>query len=85
MYSPVAQRYLPAGRQGAAHNKMIYKVYAIKSLRDGRIYVGMTSDVDRRLSEHNSREVFSTKGFTPWTLIYVEDCGDNRNVRKKIF
>ena len=39
----------------------------------------MTQNVARRVSEHNSRHVFSTKGFTPWKLIFVEECGDDRS------
>jgi len=55
-----------------------YIVYAIKSERDGRIYVGMSSGIEKRLSEHNRGAVFSTRGFRPWKLIYIEDCGGDR-------
>jgi len=48
---------------------MIY-VYAIKSKKDGRIYVGMTDNLERRLKEHNTGKTKSTKGFIPWELIY---------------
>lgn len=47
-------------------------VYAIKSLKDGRIYVGMTSNVEKRLKEHNSGQTRSTKGYMPWVLFYSE-------------
>ncbi len=40
-------------------------VYAIQSDKAGRIYVGMSKDVDRRISEHNSRRVKSTKFYAP--------------------
>ena len=43
---------------------MIY-VYAIQSLKDERIYVGMSEDVDKRILQHNSGHTFSTKGFCP--------------------
>jgi putative endonuclease len=52
----------------------MYTVYAIKSETDGRIYVGLTSDLLRRLKEHNSGMVFSTKGYRPWRLLYQEQC-----------
>lgn len=50
----------------------MYTVYAIKSQKDGRIYVGLTANLVRRLIDHNKGRVFSTKGFTPWVLIYTE-------------
>ncbi len=44
----------------------------------------MTSDVERRVGEHNKGYVFSTKGYIPWNLIYIEDCGNVRiNARNK--
>ncbi|BDX37592.1 hypothetical protein CYCD_09470 [Tenuifilaceae bacterium CYCD] len=51
---------------------MAYTVYAIRSKIDGRIYVGFTQDVQRRLLEHNRGETKSTKGYRPWELIYTE-------------
>ena len=50
----------------------LYYIYGILSIKDGRIYVGLTRDVEKRLNDHNSGKVFSTKGFCPWQLIYQE-------------
>lgn len=47
-------------------------VYAIQSLKDGRIYVGMSSDLQKRIKEHNLGQTKSTKGYLPWTLLYNE-------------
>jgi len=47
-------------------------IYALRSEIDGRIYVGMSSNVEKRLKEHNAGYVFSTKGYRPWKLIYIE-------------
>jgi putative endonuclease len=86
-YSAVAQWYLPAGRQGAALVYLMpmdpYWVYAIHSERKPRIYVGMSRDVERRIREHNTGSVFSTKGYRPWTLIYKEVCGQRIEARKR--
>ena len=57
---------------------MNYYVYAIISHKDNRMYVGMSHDPERRLHEHNSGRVFSTKGFRPWVLVFFEDCGADR-------
>ncbi|QIA06443.1 GIY-YIG nuclease family protein [Draconibacterium halophilum] len=61
---------------------MDYKVYAIQSEKDGRIYVGFTEDLDRRIGEHNSGKTKSTKGFTPWKLIFQQTCGYRIEARK---
>ena len=61
----------------------MYVVYAIRSGRDGRIYVGFTDNLIRRLTEHNSGKTPSTKGYTPWTLIYREDAGSRIDARKR--
>jgi putative endonuclease len=47
-------------------------VYAIKSLSKNYIYVGMTNNVERRLSEHNNGENRSTKAYRPFILICSE-------------
>lgn len=60
----------------------MYYVYAIKSLKDGRIYVGMSSDVQRRLAWHNMGKTRSTKGFTPWKLIFVKEVESRLDARK---
>lgn len=51
----------------------IFYVYAIRSEVDGRIYVGFSANLDRRLIEHNSGKTRSTKAYAPWVLIYYEE------------
>ena len=58
-------------------------VYAIQSLKDGRIYVGMSENVNKRIEQHNNGLTFSTKGFRPWNLIYTEVFPDKTEARKK--
>ncbi len=62
---------------------MKYYIYAIKSLKNNSIYVGMTKDIYNRLNYHNSGYVFSTKGYRPYKLIYFEEC-ENRLIARKI-
>ena len=50
----------------------MYFVYLIKSLFSDRKCLGCTSDLARRLREHNNGLVKSTKQFKPWKLIYYE-------------
>ncbi len=48
-------------------------VYFIKSeIKNDWIYVGSTSNLEKRLEQHNKGEVKSTKGHRPFTLIYTE-------------
>lgn len=51
---------------------MTIYVYVMRSEKDQRFYVGMTSDVSRRLKEHNSGKTRSTKAYRPWVLFFTE-------------
>lgn len=48
----------------------MFYIYLLQS--NTRIYVGITTDLKRRMSEHNSGKNVSTKGYMPWTLIFYE-------------
>ncbi|MBI5476194.1 MAG: GIY-YIG nuclease family protein [Ignavibacteriales bacterium] len=43
-----------------------YTVYVLRSLSDVKRYIGMTNDLHRRIREHNSGKVFSTKSRRPF-------------------
>jgi putative endonuclease len=55
-----------------------FYIYVLQSKIDKNFYVGYTNDVKRRLDEHNSGQVDSTKYRKPLKLIYWEGCL-NRN------
>ena len=50
----------------------MYYVYILQSVKSGKLYIGSTSDVKKRIIKHNQSEVFSTKPYIPWILIYTE-------------
>ncbi|MCP5064071.1 MAG: GIY-YIG nuclease family protein [Ignavibacteriae bacterium] len=50
----------------------MYVVYVLRSLKDQKRYIGMTSDIERRIVEHNDGLVKSTKNRRPFELIYSE-------------
>jgi putative endonuclease len=50
----------------------MYIVYIIKSLYDHSYYIGYTSNLDRRLEDHNSGRSRYTKKKVPWVLAYIE-------------
>jgi len=52
----------------------MYYVYVLRSLKDNLFYTGFTTDLDRRISEHNSKQQISTKNRIPFQLIYYEWC-----------
>ena len=58
-------------------------VYDIRSSSRNYVYVGMTSDLERRLKEHNNGENRSTKAYKPFTLIYSEELPDRISARIK--
>jgi len=49
-----------------------YYAYVLRSKIDGRLYKGHTDNVEKRLKEQNAGKTKSTKGFTPWELVYFE-------------
>ena len=56
-------------------------VYVLKSLRDGKLYIGISMDPERRLQEHNKGKTKSTKSRRPFKLIYREKCGTLEKAR----
>ena len=48
-------------------------VYAIKSLTEGRIYIGHTQNIEDRLKYHNSGYVKSTAKYRPWILSALKE------------
>lgn len=51
---------------------MIGYVYVLRSLKDSKLYIGSTNDIDRRIKEHNSGINKSTRSRKPFTLVYKE-------------
>jgi len=51
---------------------MKFVTYVIKSLSDGKYYVGSCENVDKRLKQHNTGKTRSTKSGAPWKLVHQE-------------
>ena len=49
-----------------------YYVYLLMSSKTSWIYIGCTNDLEKRLKEHNTGKVYSTKRMLPIELIYYE-------------
>lgn len=61
----------------------MYYAYALKSLKNGDIYIGSTGDLRARVKSHNSGKVRSTKAYKPWKLIYYEAYRAKADVTKR--
>jgi len=59
------------------------KVYVICSEIDESHYVGMSKNPDRRLEDHNSDKVSSTKSKIPWKIIHLEAFENRVEARKR--
>ncbi|MCH7605277.1 GIY-YIG nuclease family protein [Patescibacteria group bacterium] len=50
----------------------MYYVYVLLSLKDHKFYIGYSTDLKRRLSEHKTGGSVSTKKRLPLKLLYYE-------------
>ena len=61
----------------------MFTVYALKSLNRNYIYVGMTSDLERRFHQHQSGQNKTTKPYLPFKIIYQETFTTRVEARSK--
>ncbi len=52
----------------------MYYVYVLKSQKynNQKLYIGFTSDLKKRILEHNNCDTFSTRYGIPWRIVYYE-------------
>ncbi|MFZ1979233.1 MAG: GIY-YIG nuclease family protein [Bacteroidota bacterium] len=60
-----------------------YYTYVLRSLKDGNLYVGFSSNLINRLQAHNAGLVHSTKSRIPFELIYWEGCLNRTDATKR--
>ena len=73
---------MSGGRGATAFEHAMY-VYVLRSLEDGKRYVGLSSNVEGRLAQHNRGEVKSTRHRRPFVLKYREVCVSMREARSR--
>jgi putative endonuclease len=54
------------------YSDAVFYVYVLRSESDSGFYIGFSTDLKRRLSEHTRGASFATKSRGPWKLIYYE-------------
>ena len=60
-----------------------YYLYVLESLTKSKKYIGITSDLKRRLARHNRGEVRSTKAYRPWRLAHSEQFATKKEARRR--
>ncbi|MFV1917097.1 MAG: GIY-YIG nuclease family protein [Patescibacteria group bacterium] len=63
---------------------VVYYVYILLSLKDGKLYIGLTSyHPTKRLKEHNKGNTKSTKSRLPFKLLYYEAHTSEKDARRR--
>ena len=61
----------------------MYYVYLLKSVKNGDVYIGYTSNLKNRFKRHNEGKVKSTKINKPWILIYYEAYRNKKDATRR--
>ena len=61
----------------------MYYVYILKSKKDERLYIGYTSDLRKRLGDHNNGCVDSTRDRRPLKLVYYESYTSDEDAKNR--
>jgi putative endonuclease len=61
----------------------MYFTYILKSQTHNTYYYGHTSDINKRLAEHNKGNVRYTKGRMPWIIHYIEEYNTRSEAAKR--
>ncbi|MCR4334856.1 MAG: GIY-YIG nuclease family protein [Patescibacteria group bacterium] len=56
----------------------MFYTYVLKSEKDDKLYIGFSSNLKKRIEEHNSGLVKITKNRRPFKLMYYEACRDKK-------
>ncbi len=61
----------------------MYFVYVLQSEVDKNLYYGLTTNLEKRLAEHNAGKVLSTKPRRPFKIVYYEKVESLVRARQK--
>ena len=57
-------------------------VYILTSEKNGKYYIGSTTNIEQRVERHNKGQVLWTKRYLPWRLVFKQDCESFGEARK---
>ena len=60
-----------------------YYTYVLLSLKDNKKYIGFSTDLKNRVTEHAEGKVFSTAPRLPLQIIYYEACLSEADARQR--
>lgn len=60
-----------------------YYIYILYSLKDQGLYIGYTTDLKNRLTQHSKNQATSTKLRTPFKLIHYEYFIDKKDAKAR--
>jgi putative endonuclease len=58
-------------------------IYALRSLRDNNLYIGISQNPEKRVITHNKGKTESTRNRRPFVLVYKESCNSLNEAREK--
>jgi putative endonuclease len=58
-------------------------VYVLRSLKDGKLYIGMTENLDARLKRHEQGKAPSTRNRRPLVLLHSEEFENRQQARRR--
>ncbi|WP_084598203.1 GIY-YIG nuclease family protein [Flagellimonas lutaonensis] len=61
----------------------MYFVYVLYSRKHEKTYTGMTTDVNRRLLEHNHGKSFYSAKYRPWQVVHFESFEYRKDARER--
>ncbi len=64
-------------------SNMFFYVYVLESFKDGNRYIGYTSNLKKRIKEHQTGYNFSIEFRRPFKLIYFEGCLEEENAKRR--
>jgi putative endonuclease len=59
----------------------MFYVYILQS--NSHLYIGLTNDLKRRVSEHNTGRSRFTKRYLPWNLIFYEAYSNEEDAHRR--
>ncbi len=72
-----------SGDHGVHENTIMFYIYVLRSQKSGYRYIGQTSNLKRRLKEHNAGLTKSIRFQLPFRLVYIEEVPYRDEARRR--